>query len=240
MSTAIENHKSAKTSRSYAIRVLFGRDICQSGGSACCVSLHTLTARRKMAHVAVNDVFHALRIDDEEDFFHPRRGSERSRGSETADFYVVTEGRQMRIVRFLGIQIALTKSTGAGPQPRVPGMTRFALAFPLSPRQLYRHHPRARLRPRTMPVTSLAPGSSRAENSSAPSTPTGRRLLYVYSHGDNTTIYADEQQASSAARHGLEDGSFRKVEVTPRVRDAFDHARESAEVIDISDFSESE
>jgi hypothetical protein len=35
-------------------------------------------------------------------------------------------------------------------------------------------------------------------------------------------------EASSAARRGLADGSFRKVDVTPRVRDAFNHATESA------------
>jgi hypothetical protein len=44
------------------------------------------------------------------------------------------------------------------------------------------------------------------------------------------------QEASSAALRGLADGSFRKVEVTPRVKDAFERATESAlQVIDISD-----
>jgi hypothetical protein len=43
-------------------------------------------------------------------------------------------------------------------------------------------------------------------------------------------------EASSAARRGLADGSFRKVEVTPRVRDAFNHAAMSAlKVYNISD-----
>jgi hypothetical protein len=44
------------------------------------------------------------------------------------------------------------------------------------------------------------------------------------------------QQASSAARRGLADGSFRKVDVTTSTGDAFDIASESAlEVYNISD-----
>jgi hypothetical protein len=44
------------------------------------------------------------------------------------------------------------------------------------------------------------------------------------------------EQASVAARSGLADGSFRKVEVTPHLDDAFELATERAlEVIDISD-----
>ncbi|KAJ7336984.1 hypothetical protein DFH08DRAFT_964941 [Mycena albidolilacea] len=73
---------------------------------------------------------------------------------------------------------------------------------------------------------------------SAPSTPTGSRkkLLYVYSHGKDTTIYTDSHHASAAARHDLADGSFRKVEVTGSIDDVFDHAEESArECINISD-----
>ncbi|KAJ7763262.1 hypothetical protein B0H14DRAFT_3510636 [Mycena olivaceomarginata] len=72
----------------------------------------------------------------------------------------------------------------------------------------------------------------------APSTPTGSRknLLYVYSRGKDTTIYTDSHHASAAAHRGLADGLFRKVEVTGSVRDAFDHAEESAwECYNISD-----
>ncbi|KAJ7866280.1 hypothetical protein B0H14DRAFT_2573549 [Mycena olivaceomarginata] len=63
-----------------------------------------------------------------------------------------------------------------------------------------------------------------------PSTLTGspKKLMYVYSRDDGSTIYADPREASLAARRGLADGSFRKVDVTPRVRDAFNHATESA------------
>ncbi|KAJ7862663.1 hypothetical protein B0H14DRAFT_3444601 [Mycena olivaceomarginata] len=73
---------------------------------------------------------------------------------------------------------------------------------------------------------------------SAPSTPTGSRknLLYVYSRGKDTTIYTDSGHASAAARRGLADGSFRKIEVTGNIHDVFDHAEESAwECYNISD-----
>ncbi|KAJ7353712.1 hypothetical protein DFH08DRAFT_956752 [Mycena albidolilacea] len=93
---------------------------------------------------------------------------------------------------------------------------------------------------------SIAPAPApstrvKAERSSvsAPSTPTRRRkkTLYVYSGATETTIYADQQQASSAARRGLADGSFRKVGVTTGIHDAFDAATEFAlEVYNISDF----
>ncbi|KAJ7358146.1 hypothetical protein DFH08DRAFT_801990 [Mycena albidolilacea] len=63
-----------------------------------------------------------------------------------------------------------------------------------------------------------------------PSTLTGspKKLMYVYSRDDGSTIYADPREASLAARRGLADGSFCKVDVTPRVHDAFNHATESA------------
>ncbi|KAJ7314690.1 hypothetical protein DFH08DRAFT_972731 [Mycena albidolilacea] len=76
------------------------------------------------------------------------------------------------------------------------------------------------------------------EAASAPPMPTGSnsKPLYVYSRDNGTTIYANEQQASSAARRGLIDGSFRKVEITPHLSEAFAYGTESAlPVIDISD-----
>ncbi|KAJ7692493.1 hypothetical protein B0H14DRAFT_3531469 [Mycena olivaceomarginata] len=99
------------------------------------------------------------------------------------------------------------------------------------------------------PVVALTPSQPRQfrdatpASTSAPATPTGSRknLLYVYSRGKDTTIYADQHQVSTAARRGLADGSFRKVEVTSGVRNAFDLAEESAlECYNISDFSDEE
>ncbi|KAJ7873042.1 hypothetical protein B0H14DRAFT_3438478 [Mycena olivaceomarginata] len=78
---------------------------------------------------------------------------------------------------------------------------------------------------------------------SAPSTPTASRknLLYVYSRGNDTTIYASQHQVSTAARQGLADGSFRKVDVTSGVRSTFELAEDSAlECYNISDFSDEE
>ncbi|KAF7324230.1 hypothetical protein MSAN_02532000 [Mycena sanguinolenta] len=85
-------------------------------------------------------------------------------------------------------------------------------------------------------AAASTPGSARPV-SSAPSTPTGsRKPIFVYSRGKETTIYADQRQASAAARRGLADGSFGKVEVTSSVDTAFDLAAESAlAVVDISD-----
>ncbi|KAJ7767578.1 hypothetical protein B0H14DRAFT_3509784 [Mycena olivaceomarginata] len=73
--------------------------------------------------------------------------------------------------------------------------------------------------------------------------PTGSRkkVLYVYSQSKNTTIYADRHQVSAAARRGLADGSFRKVEVTTGVHNAFELAEESAvKCYNISDCSDEE
>jgi hypothetical protein len=51
----------------------------------------------------------------------------------------------------------------------------------------------------------------------------------------------DRHQASAAARRGMADGSFRKVDVTTGVQNVFDRATESAlEVINISDISDIE
>ncbi|KAJ7358346.1 hypothetical protein DFH08DRAFT_802181 [Mycena albidolilacea] len=44
--------------------------------------------------------------------------------------------------------------------------------------------------------------------------PSRKNLLYIYSRGKDTTIYADQHQVSTAARRGLADSSFHKVEVT--------------------------
>ncbi|KAJ7813105.1 hypothetical protein B0H14DRAFT_3478265 [Mycena olivaceomarginata] len=77
---------------------------------------------------------------------------------------------------------------------------------------------------------------------SAPSTPTrSQKALYVCSQGRRMTIYGTQEEASSAARRGLAHGSFRRIDVTQRVSDAFNTATVSAlEVYNISDFSDSE
>ncbi|KAJ6471043.1 hypothetical protein C8R45DRAFT_1218232 [Mycena sanguinolenta] len=186
-----------------------------------------------MAQINVETAFSRLQIADE-DFFRPRRGHEHTRGSETTSFYVVTVGQvpgvythwedvSRQVVGYPNCSFKKHRGWSAAMTAWDDASTQTSLKSA------------PRLYPQTcgacFGIIYLGAFDSDCSN---------KRLLYVYSQGDDTTIYADEQQASSAARRGLEDGSFRKVEVTPRVRNAFDHARESAEVIDISDLSDSE
>ncbi|KAJ7805529.1 hypothetical protein B0H14DRAFT_2611299 [Mycena olivaceomarginata] len=89
-------------------------------------------------------------------------------------------------------------------------------------------------------VKASAPATPRtrvAAPTSPPATPSRpKHILYVYSGGDDTTVYADSQQAYSEMRRGLADSSFRKLEATPSVSNALAHATESAlEVYNISD-----
>ncbi|KAJ7200892.1 hypothetical protein GGX14DRAFT_400494 [Mycena pura] len=74
-------------------------------------------------------------------------------------------------------------------------------------------------------------------SSSVPATSTcAKKLLYVYSGGDASTIYTDEQMASAVARRGLEDGTFHALDITPRLSDAMERATDSAlQVVYVSD-----
>jgi hypothetical protein len=45
-----------------------------------------------MVDISLESAFHSLEINPEP-FFHPRKGFESRRGSETENFYVVMEGR---------------------------------------------------------------------------------------------------------------------------------------------------
>ncbi|KAF8160334.1 hypothetical protein K438DRAFT_1985758 [Mycena galopus ATCC 62051] len=210
---------------------------------------------------ALETVFDGLRIAPEPSF-HPRQGFEYLRGSETGWFYVVIEGHVPGIYthwedvapqvagfsnsvykKHLGWSAA-TAACDATRRSRtiIPVPSPIPVAGPSTP-PLQRdtgsqgHHARHLRSPRRQ-----AHGAS----TSAPSTPrdssTGSRkppVLYVYSRGDDTTIYTDQQQAFSAARRGLADSSFRKVDTTTRLSNAFDLATESAlEVINISSDSE--
>ncbi|KAF8139164.1 hypothetical protein K438DRAFT_1996296 [Mycena galopus ATCC 62051] len=190
---------------------------------------------------ALESAFEALRVATEPPFY-PRLGFEYLRGSETHSFYVVTEGRVPGIY---------THWVDAAPQ--VAGFSnsvykkhRGWVAATTACDTARRPHATA---PVSLPVAPLPHSTpprrpNHRASTSARSTPIGSRqppVLYVYSRGNNTTIYADQQEASSAARRGLADGSFRKVEATTCLTDAFDLATESAlDVVNISDFSDSE
>jgi hypothetical protein len=58
--------------------------------------------------------------------------------------------------------------------------------------------------------------------------PSTQTRKFSSSHRSTAQLLGFSREASLAARCGLADGSFRKVDVTPRVRDAFNHATESA------------
>ncbi|KAF8179826.1 hypothetical protein K438DRAFT_1977186 [Mycena galopus ATCC 62051] len=184
-------------------------------------------------------------------FFHPRRGSEHLQDSETHWFYVVTAGRVPGIYTHWEDAAPQISGFSNSAHKKHLGWLAAITAFDnaassAAPRKTRILEPQGQGRALATSPLTPPPSRKRAQHLrspvSAPSTPGGSKpLLYVYSRGRDTTIYANEQRASSAARRGLADGSFRKVEVTPSVTDAFTHAAESAlEVYNISDFSDSE
>ncbi|KAJ7693711.1 hypothetical protein B0H14DRAFT_3531057 [Mycena olivaceomarginata] len=206
-----------------------------------------------MVDISLESAFHSLEINPEP-FFHPRKGFESRRGSETENFYVVMEGRipgiythwedaspQVNAYRgavhkkHLGWSAAISAWDGS----RRPSSTP-ASSMP-SPSK---RDAKLKIRQRGIPFTTQKKPEERAP-ASVPALPTPtaskKKVLYVCSHRNDTTIYADEHQASAAARRGMADGSLRKVDVTTGVQNAFDRATESAlEVINISDISDIE
>ncbi|KAJ7709247.1 hypothetical protein B0H14DRAFT_3491597 [Mycena olivaceomarginata] len=214
-------------------------------------------------HTTLEDVFEDLKVDGNA-YFHPRKGFEHKRGSETWSFYVVTRGHTCGIYthwedasdqvnQFKGSAhkkyIGWSAATSAFDEARRPSASinmRPIAAAPVPPPSTPPRAPVPHVKGEKPVTLTPAPTRKRAyappNSSSAPTTPTGSsKMLYVYSRGQDTTIFADQRQASTAARRGLADGSFRKVEVTTRVRDAFERAEEAAlECYNISDISDGE
>ncbi|KAF8169557.1 hypothetical protein K438DRAFT_1774143 [Mycena galopus ATCC 62051] len=159
----------------------------------------------------------------------PGKGSEYLRGSETHTFYVVSVGRIPGIYTDCNCAhkkyVGWTAAKSTWDVARLPAAAALPTHAPSTPRPT----------PEITRKVAAGPSRNRAKKPvavSAPSTPTdsSQRLLR-----------SGRQQASTAARRGLADGSFGKMEVTPSVTDAFEHAEESAlQVLDISDFSDSE
>ncbi|KAJ7849722.1 hypothetical protein B0H14DRAFT_3452414 [Mycena olivaceomarginata] len=218
-------------------------------------------------HITADNVFdnafERLKLDDDSGF-HPRKGFEHTRGSENWDFYVVTRGfvpgiythwedTSEQVNKFKGSAhkkyAGWSAATSAfrldiRPSASVNARPKAAASMPhhSTPSHSLVSHPKSEV---SMPLTSTPtrkPTHTPHTSTSAPSTPTRpRKALYVYSRGQDTTIFADQKHASAAVRRGLADGSFRKVEVTATVRDAFERAEESAlECYNISDFSDGE
>ncbi|KAJ7720149.1 hypothetical protein B0H14DRAFT_3521020 [Mycena olivaceomarginata] len=215
-------------------------------------------------HTTLDNAFEQLKLEDLP--FHPRRGFEHTRGSETWEFYVVTRGhvpgiythwRVLHLFNSEDASIQVNKFKGSAHKKHL-GWSSATSAFDNARRpgayDTSRRPPPSTPPPSTPPgtlfVKSKKPvvatptkprplGDALPACTSAPSTLTASRknLLYVYSRGNDTTIYASQHQVSTAARQGLADGSFRKVDVTSGVRSAFELAEDSAlECYNISDF----
>ncbi|KAJ7729882.1 hypothetical protein B0H14DRAFT_3518187 [Mycena olivaceomarginata] len=183
-----------------------------------------------------------------EPFFHPRQGFEDKQGSETFEFYVVIQGHVPGIythwedasVQVIGFKKSVHKKhTGWSAATQAWDAARQPVASPRTPPPLDRKSvkPSTPATPRAQVAASTTASTSLSSSASPPSTPSRpKRVLYVYSRGKDTTVYADSQQASSEMRRGLADGSFRKLEATSSVSNALAHATDSAlEVYDISD-----
>ncbi|KAJ7821082.1 hypothetical protein B0H14DRAFT_3471764 [Mycena olivaceomarginata] len=193
-------------------------------------------------HTVLDNAFDQLKLE-EDSTFHPRKGFEHTRSSETWDFYVVTRGRvpgiytHWRVFHLFNSEDAFiqvdkfrghahkkyrgwSSATSAFDNARRPSGYDVNFRPPSAPTPST--PPRPLVVRDKKPVVALTPTQPRqpgdvpSASRSAPATPTGSRknLLYVYSRGKDTTIYADQHQVSTAARRGLADGSFRKVEVT--------------------------
>ncbi|KAF8195151.1 hypothetical protein K438DRAFT_1968481 [Mycena galopus ATCC 62051] len=189
-----------------------------------------------MSNNALESVFNGLRIAPEPPF-HPRQGFEHLQGSETHLFYVVLEGHpgiythwEDPAPQVSGFSNSIHKKhRGWSAATTVCDATRRPCAttpvdFPI---------PVAPIAPRSPPLCDASTGKSRHDKRI--------KRLRRQGYSDDTTIYADQQRAFSAANRGLADGSFYKVETTTCLSHAFDLATESAlEVFNISDFSDSE
>ncbi|KAJ7756133.1 hypothetical protein B0H14DRAFT_2635188 [Mycena olivaceomarginata] len=174
-------------------------------------------------HTVLDNAFDQLKLE-EDSTFHPRKGFEHTCGSETWDFYVVTEDTFIQVDKFRGHAhkkyCGWSSATSAFDNARRPSRYEVNFRPPSAPTPST--PPRPLVVRDKKPVVALTPTQPRqpgdvpSASTSAPATPTGSRknLLYVYSRGKDTTIYADQHQVSTAARRGLADGSFRKVEVT--------------------------
>ncbi|KAF8133499.1 hypothetical protein K438DRAFT_1998168 [Mycena galopus ATCC 62051] len=213
--------------------------------------------------MALEDAFRDLNIATEL-AFHPRQGFESLRGAENHRFYVnlcktltpALPHREDASKQVSGFpHCAYKKYSGWNAATAAWDNIRAPITPPVRPitpppepggrvRRTQHLEDQLSTSASTRRAAPTVPRDSSRAAISAPSTPTGsrtRKVLYVYSGNNDTTIYADEAQASSDVRRGLADGSFRKVNVTPRVTRAFKHATDSAlEVLDISDFSDSE
>ncbi|KAJ7898180.1 hypothetical protein B0H14DRAFT_3424542 [Mycena olivaceomarginata] len=135
-------------------------------------------------HTAVDNVFEQLKIDDNSSFY-PWKGFEHTRGSESWDFYVVTHGFVPGIyTHWEDTSFQVDKFKGSIHKKYV-GWSAATSAFNL------RLRPSASVNGKIGEPVPATP-TRKHISTSAPSTPTHtRKPLYVYSQGQDTTIYAD-------------------------------------------------
>ncbi|KAJ7676321.1 hypothetical protein B0H14DRAFT_2812319 [Mycena olivaceomarginata] len=202
-----------------------------------------------MVDTTLDNAFNGLTIRNH-GYFYPRKGFEMTQGSEKDWFYVVTCGRvpgiythwedaSRQVTSFKDAihkkYLGWTAATSAWNDARRPVVSP---APPSTPQASF-----SRAAANAVPVRAQNPTLPRkkerkrgAASASPMPNESNNKPLYVYSRDNGATIYANEQQASSAAHRGLTDGSFRKVEITPHLSEAFAYGTESAlRVIDISD-----
>ncbi|KAJ7866794.1 hypothetical protein B0H14DRAFT_3442185 [Mycena olivaceomarginata] len=203
-----------------------------------------------MVDLALESALSSLQLSDQSSFY-PRQGFEHTWGSETAPFYVVTQGRIPGIYTHWEEASHQVNRFPSAVHKRYIGWSEATAAWDAAhrPPALLSHQSTpspARLKGEEEPRVSRTPAvekhrrdrkKSPPTSASAPTTPSGsKKALFVYSRGKDTSIYADRREAAPAVRAGLGDGSFRRIDVTTRLSDALDLAEESAlEVIDISD-----
>ncbi|KAJ7306264.1 hypothetical protein DFH08DRAFT_824713 [Mycena albidolilacea] len=200
----------------------------------------TLKRRAQMVDTTLDNAFNGLKIGNRW-CFYPCEGFEMRQGSEKDWFYVITSGRvpgiythwedaSRQVTRFPDAihkkYLGWTAATSAWDDARRPVVCPSTPFTP--PLASVSQAPFARLAANAAPVRARNPTLPRKharkrEAASAPPMPTGSNSKPL-------------QQASSTARRGLIDGSFRKVEITPHLSEAFAYGTESAlPVIDISD-----
>ncbi|KAJ7352109.1 hypothetical protein DFH08DRAFT_956920 [Mycena albidolilacea] len=191
-----------------------------------------------MVDTSFDTVFAHLNLVEEPSFY-PQKGFEDTQGSETYNFYVVTSGRVPGIYTHWEDACLQVNKFPSASHKKYSGWSAATSALDAT------HRPSmpAAVSPST-PATSTpalkksSVATMKASASvSAPSTPSGRKkkmlLRLLPRHWNH---HLREPHASSAARYGLADGSFRKVDVTTSTGDTFDITSESTlEVYNISD-----
>ncbi|KAJ7816450.1 hypothetical protein B0H14DRAFT_2602708 [Mycena olivaceomarginata] len=151
-----------------------------------------------MVDLALESALSSLQLSDQSPFC-PRQGFEHTRGSETAPFYVVTQGRIPGIYTHWEEASCQSEATAAWDATcRPPAL----LSHQSTPSP-------ARLKGEEEPHVLRTPATEKHRrdrkkdpptSASAPTTPSGsKKALFVYSRGKDTSIHADRLRVSKPA-----------------------------------------